>query len=185
MQRQESGRGSRNSICSGSVSVRRWPSSTAIAMARFQRLFARVATIEASASRTGPGPVVELDRTADVDAAGIDLQRGTRRTQRSNSARRRGRPRGSFIAGKKTSSSKTQVVFPDHRDLQFLARAEVGEDTRLAHLHHLGQRTDRQGLPAPCARPGRARRRGSPHASAGPSATNGARRSRGAAVAGW
>ena len=35
----------------------------------------QVCTIVTSASRTGPGPVVELDRAADVDAAGVDLGR--------------------------------------------------------------------------------------------------------------
>ena len=33
------------------------------------------------------------------------------------------------------------VVLADDRDLQFLARTEVGEDARLAHLRDFGQRT--------------------------------------------
>jgi hypothetical protein len=38
------------------------------------------------------------------------------------------------------------VVLAHHRDLQFLARAEVGEHARLAHVHQLGQRADRQAF---------------------------------------
>jgi hypothetical protein len=38
------------------------------------------------------------------------------------------------------------VVLPDDGDLQFFARAEVGEDARLAHLHDIGEGADRQAL---------------------------------------
>jgi hypothetical protein len=38
------------------------------------------------------------------------------------------------------------VVLADDGDLQLLARAEVREDTALAHLRDFGQRADRQAL---------------------------------------
>jgi hypothetical protein len=61
-------------------------------------------------------------------------------------ARRRGRPRGAFSAGKEHFLLEAHVVFAHHRDLQFLARAEVGEHARLAHLGDLGHRADRQAF---------------------------------------
>ena len=64
-----------NSSCSASVSARRWPSSMAIADRALERLLPGAAPSSTSASRTGPGPVVELDRAADVDAARVDLDR--------------------------------------------------------------------------------------------------------------
>jgi hypothetical protein len=39
-----------------------------------------------------------------------------------------------------------RVVLAHHRDLQLLARAEVREHARLAHLRDLGERADRQAL---------------------------------------
>jgi hypothetical protein len=38
------------------------------------------------------------------------------------------------------------VVFPDDGNLQFLARAKVGEHPRLAHASHFRQRTNAQAL---------------------------------------
>ena len=43
---------------------------------------------------------------------------------------------------------ETRVVFADHGDLQFLARAEMGEHARLAHLGDFGQGADGQAFQA-------------------------------------
>ena len=68
--------------------------------------------------------------------------------QLANIARRRGRPRGSLQRRVEHLLLEALVVFAHHGDLQFLARAEVGEDARLAHLRDFGQRADRQAFQA-------------------------------------
>ena len=94
-----------------------------------------------------PGPVVELDRAADVDAAGVDLDRDApqpaleQRAQARQPARRSAAPGG-------RPRPRTRVVLAHDRDLQLLARAEMGEHARLAHARHLGQPADRQALEA-------------------------------------
>ena len=99
-----------------------------------------------------PGPVVELDRAADVDAARVDLDRHPpqpaleQRAQPRQAARRAHRRAEHLFL-------ELGVVLADDRDLQLLARAEMGEHARLAHPGHLGQRADRQAFEARCARP--------------------------------
>src|SRR6185369_1117521 len=92
-------------------------------------------------------PVVELDRAADVDAARVDLDRDAahpvveQRSQAWQAARQRER-RAEYLL------LELAVVFADDRDLQLLARAEVGEDSRLAHPGDFGEDADRQALEA-------------------------------------
>jgi hypothetical protein len=89
--------------------------------------------------------VVEFGSAADVDAAGVDLDRDAlepaveQRAQPRQPARHRHR-RLEHLFG------KFGVVLAHHRDLQLLARAEVGEHARLAHLGDLGHGADRQAL---------------------------------------
>ena len=93
----------------------------------------------------GARAVVELDGTADVDAARVDFDRGAlhpvveQRTQAGHAARR-------AHGGEEHFLLEARVVLADHRDLQLLARAEVGEHARLAHAHDVGQRPDGQTL---------------------------------------
>ena len=157
VQRQDQARGSRRRSA-----LRRhrraggllpWPARTARCMAASQ-----VFTDSASASRTGPGPVVELDRAADVDAARVDLDRGALHPVGEH-ARAGAAGRAAPQRGVEHFLLEARVVLADHRDLQFLARAEVGEHARLAHLRDLGQRADRQALQADLRRPGSAPRR--------------------------
>ena len=71
---------------------------SAMRIARSQRRVPGAAPSSTSASRTGPGPVVELDRAADVDAARVDLDRDAlhpaveQRAQPRQAARRRASP---------------------------------------------------------------------------------------------
>ena len=135
---------SSNSICCGSVSARSWPSSTARRMARSS------AACQAPHHRRQrvahrAGPVVELDRAADVDAARVDLHRDAPHPALEQRAQPRQAAR-LVHGGEEHLFLEARVVLADHGDLQFLARAEVREDARLAHLRHLGQRADRQAL---------------------------------------
>ena len=72
------------------------------------------------------GPVVELDRAADVDAARVDFDRGAlhpvvkQRPQARQAARL-------AHGGVEHLVLEARVVFTDDRDLQFLARAKMGE----------------------------------------------------------
>ena len=51
---------------------------------------------------------------------------------------------------KKDLFLELDVIVADHRDLQLLARAEVGEDARLAHAGDLGQQRRSTGPRGPC-----------------------------------
>ena len=93
------------------------------------------------------GPVVELDRTTDVDAARIDFHRHPahppieQRLQSRQAARFAHR-------GKENVFLELDVILADHRDLQLFARAEMREDARLAHVRDFGERADRQAFEA-------------------------------------
>ena len=143
---RESGRGSRTAA--GGRRCRRagGPRRRRRAIARSSAC-CQVLTMSTRASRTGPGPVVELDRAADIDAARVDLDRDPlqpaveQRAQPRQAARRRHRRAEHLFL-------ELGVVLADDRDLQLLARAEVGEDARLAHPGDLGQGADRQPFEA-------------------------------------
>ena len=92
-------------------------------------------------------PVVELHRAADVDAARIDFDRGALHPVGEHGAQARQAAR---LLQRRVEHLflEALVVLADHRDLQFLARAEVGEHARLAHLRDLGQRADGQAFQA-------------------------------------
>ena len=93
------------------------------------------------------GAVVEFDRATDIDAAGVDLDRDAadpaveQRAQPRQAARRLHRRAEDLVL-------ELGVVLADDRDLQLLARAEVGEDARLAHAGHFGQGADREPFEA-------------------------------------
>jgi hypothetical protein len=93
----------------------------------------------------GAGTVVEFGSATDVDAARVDLGRGALHpvgehgAKARKAARRRERRKEHFLL-------ETCVILAHHRDLQFLARTEVGEDARLAHLGDFGHRADRQAF---------------------------------------
>ena len=93
------------------------------------------------------GAVVELDRAADVDAARVDLDRDATHP----AVEQRAQPRQAALGlhGRHEDLVlELGVILGDDRDLQLLARAEVGENTRLAHPRHLGEGADRQSLEA-------------------------------------
>ena len=93
------------------------------------------------------GTVVELDRAADIDAAGVDLDRDSAHPALEQGAQPRQAARRAH-RGPEHLVLELRVVLADDRDLQLLARAEVGEHARLAHAGHLGQGADRQSLEA-------------------------------------
>ncbi len=66
--------------------------------------------------------------------------------QLSNNARRRGKPRCAPAWRVEHLLLKTLVVFTDHRNLEFFARAKMGKNARLLHLRHFSQPTDREAL---------------------------------------
>ena len=66
--------------------------------------------------------------------------------QASTMARSRGSPRGSFSAGRRDEDDEALAGGIEHRQLQVLARAEMGEDAALGHAHRLRQRADRQAF---------------------------------------
>src|SRR5882724_8780037 len=77
-----------------------------------------------------PRAVVELDRAADIDAAGIDLHRDPAYP----ALEERAQPRQATRLGHRGCEYfffEARVVLADDRDLQLLARAKVGEDARL------------------------------------------------------
>jgi hypothetical protein len=90
-------------------------------------------------------PVVEFHGAADVEAARIDFERGAlhpvveQRRQARQAARLLQRREEDLFF-------KAHVVFADDRDLQLLARAEMGEHAGLAHAHDLGQRAYAQAF---------------------------------------
>src|SRR5205085_9414457 len=91
--------------------------------------------------------VVELDRAADVDAARVDLDRDAAHP----AIEQRPQPWQPALGGERWPEHlflELAVVLADDRDLQLLARAEVGEDARLAHPGLFGERADREALEA-------------------------------------
>jgi len=94
-----------------------------------------------------PGAVVEFDGAADVQAPRIDLDGGPvhpvakQRSQPRQAARLLHRRIEHLLL-------EARVVLVDDGDLEFLARAEVGEHARLAHAGGFGQRADRQPFQA-------------------------------------
>ena len=84
--------------------------------------------------------VVELHCAADVDAARIELDRHPPHPALEEAS---AAGRDLFHRGKNTPP-RSGGGTADDRDLQFLARAEVGEHAGLAHLHDFGEGADRQ-----------------------------------------
>ena len=157
-----------NSIWSASVSARRWPSSIGDARSRARAPPARSAPSSTSASRTGPGPVVELDRAADVDAARVDLDRHAPHPALEQRAQARQAAR---LAHRRAEHLflELRVVLAD-RPRSAVPRASRSGRTRPTCSSASPRPARRStGLRGPCARPGRARRRGSRRGSAGPS----------------
>ncbi|MNT21235.1 hypothetical protein D3C72_1565680 [compost metagenome] len=89
--------------------------------------------------------VVEFGGAADVDAARVDLGRGALHPVGEHGAQARQAARR-LQGGEEHLLLEAGVVLAHHGNLQFLARAEVGEDARLAHLGDLGHGADRQAL---------------------------------------
>ena len=91
------------------------------------------------------GPVVELHRAADVDAARVHLHRHA--AQPALEQRTQPRLAARFLDGREEHLFlEACVVFANDGDLKFLARTEVGEDAGLAHHRDFGQRADGQTL---------------------------------------
>ena len=143
----------------------------------------QVRTIDASASRTGPGPVVELDRAADVDAARVDLDRHAPHPALEQRAQPRQAAR---LAHRRANTSSSNFAWYSRMtEICSSSREPKWANTPdLLMLRHLGQRADRQALEAHVRRQRRARRRGWRRASAGPSAAGARRRLGGPAAPG-
>jgi hypothetical protein len=151
----------------GSVPVCRCPACTASAMAHAT---ARVPGLHHRSQRVThrAGPVVELHRAADVDAARVELDRHAR-TQRSNSAR--------SAAGRAAPSSRGRRPLPrSGRGTRGSPRSAVLRASRSGRRRPTCSSASRRpahrwtGLPAPCAKPGPAPRPGWWRGSAGPCA---------------
>ena len=95
----------------------------------------------------GAGAVVEFDGAADVDAARVDLDGGALHPVAEQRAQAR-QPTCLVHRGEENLVLEARVVFADDGDLQFLARAEVREHARLAHLRHFSERADGQPFEA-------------------------------------
>ena len=131
---------SSNANCAASRSARKWPSRTAICAALVS---SSIQSLDAwtRASRGGPG------RSSSSALAPTKKQppgRIPHASQRSNSARTRGSPRGSRSAGTMTSWTNWRLGLLDHRDLERFLRAEVGEQPALREPGRLGEPPDRQ-----------------------------------------
>ena len=92
-----------------------------------------------------PRAVVEFDRAADVDATRIDFHRNAPHPQVEQRAQPR-QPARLLHRGVEHLLLEPRVVLAHHRNLQLLARAEMREHARLAHLRDVGDGADRQAL---------------------------------------
>ena len=112
-------------------------------------LHGRVPCVDRTGQRVAhrAGAVVKLHRTADVDAPRVDLDRSALHPVGKHGPQPRQATR---LAHRRVEHFlfKACVVLADHRNLQFLARAEVGEHAGLAHAGDLGQCANAQTFQA-------------------------------------
>src|SRR6266511_4312536 len=93
----------------------------------------------------GPGTIVVLDRARNEHASFFDLDAQSVDPARVHRAQA-GQPARFFQARQQDALDETPLVLLQDGDLQFLAGAEMGENTGLGHVQLLGDAADRQPL---------------------------------------